>query len=84
MAPGLGRCWCSSTPQNLRPGQLAAHIALGITWAGLVDVGGRAHRKGQLRVLGSPSPRSAILPPGLGGHRGGGGSTDAIFFAIAP
>jgi hypothetical protein len=43
----------SSTPQNHRPGQLAAHIALGITWGGVV--GGRGHRKGQLRVLGRPS-----------------------------
>jgi hypothetical protein len=45
--------WCSSTPQNHRPGQLAAHIPLGITWGGLV--GGRGHREGRLRVLGSPS-----------------------------
>jgi hypothetical protein len=50
------RRWCSSTPQNHRPGLLlAAHIALGITWGGLV--GDRGHRKGQLRVLGSPSVR---------------------------
>jgi hypothetical protein len=39
------RRWCSSTPQNHRPGQLAAHIALGITWGGLG--GDRGHRKGQ-------------------------------------
>jgi hypothetical protein len=38
------RRWCSSTPQNHRPGQLAAYIA----------VGGRGHRKCQFRVLGSP------------------------------
>jgi hypothetical protein len=38
-------------PPAARPGQLAAHIALGITWGGLV--GDRGHRKGQLRVLGS-------------------------------
>jgi hypothetical protein len=44
------RRWCSSTPQNHRPGQLA-HIALGITWGGLVGDSDRGHRKGQLRVL---------------------------------
>jgi hypothetical protein len=69
------RRWCSSTPQNHRPGQLAAHIALGITWGGLV--GGRGHRKGQLRVLGSPSARHTKEPrtrgaPGGRGVRGPG------------
>ena len=49
------RRWCSSAPQNHHPGHLAAHIALGITWVGLV--GDRGHRKGQLRVLGSPPAR---------------------------
>jgi hypothetical protein len=40
------RRWCSSTPQNHRPGQLAAHIALGvITWGGLV--GGRPGATGR-------------------------------------
>jgi hypothetical protein len=34
------RC-CSPAPQNHRPGQLAAHIALGITWSGRGLVGGR-------------------------------------------
>jgi hypothetical protein len=64
-------------PQTHRPGQLAAHIALGITWGGLVG-GSRGHasmhRKGQLRVLGSPSAlhsSTALRGPGPGGHRGG-------------
>ena len=34
--------------------QLAARIALGITWGGLVS--GRGHRKGQFRALGSRAP----------------------------
>jgi hypothetical protein len=83
------RRWCSSTPQNHRPGQLAAHIALGITWGGLVPpvVGDRGHRKGQLRVLGSPSARHTKEPRTggpPGGHRGGGGSADPIFFCESP
>jgi hypothetical protein len=59
---------CSSTPQNHRPGQLAAHIALGITCGGLV--GGRGYRKGQLRVLGSPSALRTKKPR-TGGPTGG-------------
>jgi hypothetical protein len=43
-------------PQTKSPGQLAAHIALSVTWGGLV--GGRAHLKGQVRVLGSPLLRA--------------------------
>jgi hypothetical protein len=71
------RHWCSATPQNHRPGQLAAHIALGITWCGLV--GGRGHRKGQLRVLGSPSALRT-KEPRTGGPPGGAGSPRARFF----
>jgi hypothetical protein len=56
-------------PKTHRPGQLAARIALDITWSGLV--GGKGHRKGQLRVLRSPSARRT-KNPGPGGHRGGG------------
>jgi hypothetical protein len=52
-------------PQNHRPGQLAAHIASGITWGGLAGDGG--HRKGQLRVLGSPSALHT-KEPRTGGH----------------
>jgi hypothetical protein len=44
--------WCSSTPQNHRPGQLAAHIALSITWGGLV--GGRGATGGR-RGGGEPA-----------------------------
>jgi hypothetical protein len=71
-------------PPNHRPGQLAAHIALGITWGGVV--GGRGHRKGQgqLRVLGSPSALHTLRNPGPGGHRGGGESADPIFFCESP
>jgi hypothetical protein len=57
-------------PSGHHHGQLAAHIALGITWGGLVG-DRRGHREGQLRVLGSPS---ALLraSTGQGGHRGEG------------
>ena len=75
--PRVGRRWCSSTPQNHRPGQLAAHIALGITWGGLV--GDRGHRKGQLRVLGSPSARHT-KEPRTGGPPGGRGVRGPDFF----
>jgi hypothetical protein len=52
-------------------GQLAAaRIALGITWGGLV--GGRGHRKGQFRVLCSPSALHAKTPKTGGGGTGGG------------
>jgi hypothetical protein len=73
------RRWCSSAPPTHRPGQLAAHIALGITWGGLV--GDRGHRKGQLRVLGSRQPLRA---PHSGtqdrGATGGAGSPRTRFF----
>jgi hypothetical protein len=74
------RRWCSSTPPNHRPGQLAAHIALGITWGGLV--GDRGHRKGQLRVLGSPSALRT-KEPRTGGPPGGE-SADPILFCESP
>jgi hypothetical protein len=49
--------------QKTPHGQLAARIALGITWAGLVS--GRGHRKDQFRVLGSPSAlHASSFPPG--------------------
>jgi hypothetical protein len=48
--------------------QLAARIALGITWGGLVSDGG--HRKDQFRVLGSPSALHANIPR-KGGPPGG-------------
>jgi hypothetical protein len=67
---------CSTTPQNHRPGQLAAHIALGITWGGLV--GDRGHRKSQLRVLGSPSALHT-KEPRTGGPPGGAGSPRVRF-----
>jgi hypothetical protein len=71
------RRWCSCTPQNHCSGQLAAHIALGITWGGLA--GDRGHRKGQLRVLGSPSARHT-KEPRTGGAPGGAGSPRTRFF----
>jgi hypothetical protein len=73
------RHWCSATPQNHRPGQLAAHIALGITWCGLV--GDRGHRKGQLRVLGSPSALRTKKPR-TGGPPGRGGESAGPFFFL--
>jgi hypothetical protein len=79
-----GPRWCSSIPQNHRPGQLAAHIALGLGYH-LERAGGwQDHRKGQLRVLGSsPSalptphhPHSPLRNPGgPGGHRHRGPGT---------
>jgi hypothetical protein len=63
-----------------RPGQLAAYIALGITWGGLV--GDRGHRKGQLRVLGRPSARHT-KEPRTGGPPGGRGRT-RFFFGESP
>jgi hypothetical protein len=72
-------------PPNHRPGQLAAHIALGITWGGLV--GGRGHRKGQLRVLGSPSALHIKEPRTGGAPRyapGGGEPADPIFCVRKP
>jgi hypothetical protein len=69
-------------PKTTAPasGQLAAHIALGITWGGLV--GDRGHRKGQLRVLGSPSARHTnTKEPRTGGPPGGGrGARGPDFF----
>jgi hypothetical protein len=50
---------------------------LGITWGGLV--GGRGHRKGQLRVLGSPSARRT-KEPRTGGPPGGRGVRGPDFF----
>jgi hypothetical protein len=52
-------------------------IALGITWGGLV--GDRGHRKGQLRVLGSPSARHT-KEPRTGGAPGGRGVRGPDFF----
>jgi hypothetical protein len=77
-------------PKKKRPGQLAAHIALGITWGGLV--GDRGHRKGQFRVLvlGSPGPVRAPHLEGTQdrGATGGAGSprqaADPIFFWRKP
>jgi hypothetical protein len=55
-------------------------------WGGLVGGRGRTGRKqGQFRVLGSPSPRSALRNPGPGDHRGGRGIRGPdLFFAKAP
>jgi hypothetical protein len=74
-------------PPNHRPGQLAARIALCITWGGLV--GGRGHRKGQLRVLGilgSPQPFCArhTKEPRTGGPPGGRGVRGPVFFCESP
>jgi hypothetical protein len=57
-----------------------SQFALGTTWGGLV--GGRGHRKGQLRVLGSPSALRTKKPR-TGGHRPGPRAAP-IFFAKAP
>jgi hypothetical protein len=55
---------------------------LGITWGGLV--GDRGHRKGQLRVLGSPSALRTTKEPrtGTGGPPGGRGGP--VFFLRKP
>jgi hypothetical protein len=50
---------------------------LGTTWGGLV--GDRGHRKGQLRVLGSPSARHT-KEPRTGGPPGGARSPRTRFF----
>jgi hypothetical protein len=63
-------------------GHLAAHIALGVTWGGLV--GDRGHRKGQLRVLGSPSARHTEGLWTGGAPRGGGESADPLVFGESP
>ena len=60
-------------------GQLAARIALSITWGGLVS--GRGHRKDQFRVLGSHSALLANIPR-KGGPPGGAGSPRTRFFSI--
>jgi hypothetical protein len=70
---------------NHRPGQLVAHIALHITWGGLV--GGRGHRKGQLRVLGSPSTlhtKQGTQPGHPGGAPGGRGVRGPDCFGESP
>jgi hypothetical protein len=49
-------------------------------------VGDRGHRKGQLRVLGSPSALRTKEPRtgGRGATGGGGESADPIFFGESP
>jgi hypothetical protein len=47
-------------------------------------VGDRGHRKGQLRVLGSPSARHTKEPRTGGPPGGGGESADPIFFCESP
>jgi hypothetical protein len=55
-------------PPNHRPGQLAAHIALGITWGGLVAGGWQGPPKGPIaRTKKSAQDRG---PPGGRGVRG--------------
>jgi hypothetical protein len=72
-------CWHHPTPKNHHHGQLAARIALGITWGGLVS--GRGHRKDQFRALGSHSAHHATIPR-TGGPPGGAGSPRTRFFSI--
>jgi hypothetical protein len=62
-----------------KPGQLAARIAFGITWGGLMS--GRGHRKDQFRVLGSHSALHANIPR-KGGPPRGAGSPRTRFFSI--
>jgi hypothetical protein len=80
--PASGGAGEAPPPQNHRPGQLAAHIALGATWGGLVGCRGR--QKGQLRVLGSPSALRTKEPTGPGGNRGGRGVRGPDFFLRKP
>jgi hypothetical protein len=81
--PASGGAGAAPPPPNHRPGQLAAHIALGITWGGVV--GDRGHRKGQLRVLGRPSALHTKEPwtGGAPGRRGVARGPD-FFFATVP
>jgi hypothetical protein len=65
------------TPKTHQHGQLAARIALGITWGGLVS--GRGHRKDQFRALGSHSALHANIPR-KGGPLGGRGARGPDFF----
>jgi hypothetical protein len=60
----------TSVAKNHHHGQLAARIAFGITWGGLVS--GRGHRTDQFRVLGSHAAHHANIPR-KGGPLGGRG-----------
>jgi hypothetical protein len=68
---GAGGAGAAPPPQTTAPASWRLTLPwLGITWGGLVD--GRGHRKGQMRVLGSPSalrtkkPRTGRPPGGQG------------------
>jgi hypothetical protein len=74
-----GGAGAAPPPKTTAPAswRLTLPWALGITWCGLV--GDRGHRKGQLRVLGSPSALRTKEPRTGGAPGGGGESTDPIF-----
>jgi hypothetical protein len=85
--PASGGAGAAPPPKTTVPATcLAAHIALGTTWGGLV--GDRGHRKGQLRVLGSPSARRTKEPRtggrGATGGAGARGPRTRFFFAKVP
>jgi hypothetical protein len=65
----------------LRPAGGSHCLGTRITWGGLV--GDRGHRKGQLRVLGSPSALRT-KEPRTGGPPGGRGEETRFFFAKVP
>jgi hypothetical protein len=83
------RRWCNSPPPNHhRPGQLAAHIALGITWGGLVgDRGQGPPAIARARVLGSPSALRTKKPTqdrGGTGRAGARGARTRFLFCESP
>jgi hypothetical protein len=69
-------------PPKHRPGQLVAHIALGITWGGLVGVAGTTGN-GPFARARQPF-RAPPYGTQDGGSFGGGGSADPICFAKVP
>jgi hypothetical protein len=74
--PASGGAGAAPSPKTTAPANWRLALPwVSPGWGGLVGVGGRGHRKGQLRVLGSPSaphtkePRTGG-PPGGRGVRG--------------
>jgi hypothetical protein len=77
--PASGGAGAAPPSKNTAPAswRLTSHIALGTTWGGLV--GGRGHRKGQLRMPGSPSVLhgTSTKKARIGGPPGGRGPAEA-------
>jgi hypothetical protein len=80
--PVSGGAGAAPPPKTTAPASWRLTLpCLGITWGGLV--GGRGHRKGQLRVLGSPSALRT-KEPRTGGPPGGRGVRGPDFFCGSP